>query len=34
MLDQAAIDGGFEFHPALLVGSHAFLRISSQHDPE
>jgi hypothetical protein len=34
MLDQAAIDGGFEFHPALLIGSHAFLRISSQHDPE
>jgi hypothetical protein len=32
MLDQAAIDGGFEFHPALLIGSHAFLRISSQHD--
>jgi hypothetical protein len=26
MLDQTAVDGGFEFHPAVLVGSHIFLR--------
>jgi hypothetical protein len=26
MLDQTAVNGGFKFHPALLVGSHIVLR--------